>query len=155
MTGPTTQRRSPQLLRPERLRSIERPFGWLPCRLLSDGWLEALSGPANLLYMLLSTAADRQGLSFYSDARIERVLALGAADLVRARRELTEFDLMAFDGRIYQLLSLPRHPPRPACPSGPRTTPHEPCEPASTANTPSASDEVPEDVQAILRKLLG
>jgi hypothetical protein len=77
MTIPTTQRRPPQLLRPERLRSIERPFGWLPCRLLSEGWLQALSGPAKQLYMLLATAADRQGLSFYSDARIDRVLTLG------------------------------------------------------------------------------
>ena len=156
MTTPRPQRRPPQLLRPERLRSIERPFGWLPCRLLSEGWLEALSGPAQQLYMLLATAADRQGLSFYSDARIDRVLALGDGELARSRLELTELDLLAFDGRIYQLLSLPRHPPQlPASFAGPRTTPHEPCEPAPTGNTPSASDEVPEDVQAILRKLLG
>ena len=78
------------MLRPDRLRVIERPFGWLPCRLLSDGWLETLSQPAQLLYLLLAMAADRQGLSFYGDARIEHVLALGAGELVRARQELTD-----------------------------------------------------------------
>lgn len=153
---PRTARRPPQMLWPERLRSIERPFGWLPCRLLSGGWLEALSGPAKLLYMLLATAADRQGLSFYSDGRIEQVLALGAAgDLASARLELTELDLLAFDGRIYQLLSLPSHPPRPACPAEPPTTPHEPSAPSTMGNAPSPSDKLPEDVQAILRKLIG
>jgi hypothetical protein len=158
MTIPRTQRRPPRLLLPERLRSIERPFGWLPCRLLSEGWLEALSGPAKQLYMLLATAADRQGLSFYSDARIDRVLALGAGQLARARLELTETDLLAFDGHIYQLLSLPRHPPRhpprPDCPPRPRPTPPEPCKPSSTDDAASPPDELPEDVQAILRKLL-
>jgi len=155
MITPRAARRPPQLLRPERLRSIERPFGWLPCRLLSGGWIEALGGQAKLLYMLLATAADRQGLSFYSDDRIEQVLALGAGDLARARLELTELDLLAFDGRLYQLLSLPIHPPRPACLSGPRTTPREPSAPSSTEIAPSSSDDLPEDVQVILRKLLG
>lgn len=109
--------------------------------------------------MLLATAADRQGLSFYSEARIDQVLALSAGELARARLELTETDLLAFDGRIYQLLSLPRHsprhPPRPAFPSGPRPRPPEPREPSSTHDPASSSDELPEDVQAILRKLLG
>lgn len=155
MTIPRSARRPQQLLRPERLRAIERPFGWLPCRLLSGGWLEALGGQAKLLYMLLATAADRQGLSFYSDARIEQVLALGAGDLAGARLELTELDLLAFDGRIYQLLSLPGHPPRPACPSAPRATPHEPSAPSSTEDATPSSDDLPEDVQTILRKLLG
>ncbi len=141
--------------RPDRLRVIERPFGWLPCRLLSEGWLETLSRPAKLLYLLLVAAADRQGLSFYSDARIEHVLALSDGELARARVELAELDLLAFDGRIYQLLSLPHHPPWPAGPAQPRIATRRQCEPPSVESTPSSSDQLPEDVQAILHKLLG
>lgn len=158
MTFSTNRRRPPSLLKPQRLRSIERPFGWLPCRLLTGGWLKALSGPARQLYMLLATAADPRGLSFYSGARIEQVLALGPGELARARLELTEIDLLAFDSCVYQLLSLPTNlpekPSRPCRPPEPRPTHPEPNEASPTADVAAGPDELPEDVQAILRKLL-
>lgn len=96
-----------RLLCPERLRGIERPFGWVPLRLLTSGLLAQLSREAKLLYFFLCLVSDRQGLSFYGERRLERELGLARGALHRARQELKRYDLLAFDGRIYQLLSLP------------------------------------------------
>jgi hypothetical protein len=99
-------------LRPERLRTVERPFGWIPFRLLTSGILPQLSAPAMQLYFLLCLVADRQGLSYYGDERLSRLLKLPRRALTRARAELCREDLLAFDGRLYQLLSLPPGAPR-------------------------------------------
>jgi hypothetical protein len=98
----------PKPLHPERVRTIERPFGWVPFRLLSSGLLTELSSGAALLYFFLCLVADRQGLSYWGDARIEGVLGLGEAELGRARKELCRRDLLAYGlGGLYQVLSLP------------------------------------------------
>jgi hypothetical protein len=94
-------------LRPDRIRTIERPFGWVPFRILTSGLLANLNGPACQLYFTLCLVADRQGLSFYGDGRLALLLKLDDAQLAQARRELMELDLLAYDGRVYQLLSLP------------------------------------------------
>lgn len=94
-------------LRPERVRSIQKPFAWLPFALLTQGHLANLSDPAKLLYLLLCLAADRNGLSFYGDKRILSYFQLAPGDLQLARRELIEKDLLAYDGHLYQVLSLP------------------------------------------------
>lgn len=120
MKAPLARR---QPLRPDRLRPLERPFGWIPFRFLKSGWLPRLGRDAKLLYFFLCLVADGRGISFYGDARIEDLLALSAGELARARDELTELDLLAFDGRLYQVLSLPspRAPVaqrQPSCPRG-------------------------------------
>ncbi|MFC1482474.1 hypothetical protein ACFL51_01575 [Myxococcota bacterium] len=98
----------PQPLRPQRVRFLERPFGWVPFRLLSAGLLAELSNGAALLYFFLCLVADRQGLSYWGDARIEGVLGLCEAELERAREELCGRDLLAYGlGGLYQVLSLP------------------------------------------------
>lgn len=102
------KRLRPRLLRPDRLRTLERPFGWVPFRFLSCGWLPRLGRAAKLLYFFLCLVADRRGISYYGDARLCRLLDLSAADLETAREELCCRDLLAFDGRVYQLLCLPR-----------------------------------------------
>jgi len=99
------QRPSP--LRADRLRTLERPFGWIPFRLLTSGLLAQLSSPAKLLYFFLCLVADAQGMSYYGGRRLTDLLGLGDLDLVLARNELVQRDLVAFDGRLYQLLSLP------------------------------------------------
>lgn len=98
-------------LRPDRIRIIETPFAWLPCRMLINGCFADLSDNAKLLYTFLCLVADRQGLSFYSDHRILSHFQLLMSDFEQARHELIQKDLIAFDGRYYQVLSLPR--PRP------------------------------------------
>jgi len=97
---------------------MERPFGWAPCRLLTLGQLAHLSLPAKALYLGLCLAADRRGLSWWSEGRLGTQLGLEAHDLRRAREELVRQDLLAFDGRVYQLLSSSRK--RPSVPPPPR-----------------------------------
>jgi hypothetical protein len=53
-----------------------------------------------------SRAADAQGLSYYSDARIAEVLALAPQALSEARRQLIALGLIAYQKPLYQLLSL-------------------------------------------------
>lgn len=97
----------PKPIRLDRLRPLERPYGWVPFRLLSSGLLAELSQPAKLLYFFLCLVADRRGLSFYGDRRVHELLALSDQELSVARCELCDRDLLAFDGRVYQLLSWP------------------------------------------------
>lgn len=97
------------LLRPDRLRTIEgeKPFAWMPFRLLTDGLFANLSDRAKLLYIFLCLAADRRGTSFYGDARIQTYFQLAPEDIRLARTELIHKDMLAYDGRLYQVLSLP------------------------------------------------
>ena len=64
------------------------------------------SPEALALYVLLVCAADAQGLSFYSDARIAQLLALAPPALSAARRQLMALGLIAYQKPLYQLLSL-------------------------------------------------
>jgi hypothetical protein len=97
----------PSLLRPDRLRTIEKPFGWIPFRLLTDGFFADLSDRSKLLYVFLCLVADRQGTSFYGDAKLQTYFQLHQAKIDLARTELIHKDLIAYDGRRYQVLSLP------------------------------------------------
>lgn len=98
--------------RPDRIRTVEKPFAWIPFRILTDGFLTGLTHQAKLLYLFLCLAADRHGLSFWGDDRICESFKLCHADISLARNELIEKDLIAHDGRLYQILSLP-HPKQP------------------------------------------
>jgi hypothetical protein len=104
-------------------KALPRGFGWIDHRLLRDGYLGQCSPEALALYVLLVCAADAQGLSFYSDARIAELLALAPPALAQARRQLIALGLIAYQKPLYQLLSLegeataeacPRRPPRAA-----------------------------------------
>ena len=100
----------PQPLRPDRIRVIERPFGWIPFRILTSGLLAQLGVPARALYFFLCLVADSNGLSFYGDYRTTMLLKLAGVELRMARQDLMQRDLLAYDGRVYQLLSLPDMP---------------------------------------------
>jgi hypothetical protein len=86
---------------------VEAPFGWVPFRLLTSGILAQLSAEASLLYFFLSLVADPEGLSYWSDERTAQQLGLSQGLLEPARQELVERDLVEYDGRLYQVLSLP------------------------------------------------
>jgi hypothetical protein len=138
--------RPPQLLRSDRLRSIdqERPFGWLPCRLLRGDLLRLMSTSAKALYLHLALAADRCGLSFWSDRRMQQTLGLDALELQQARDQLIDLDLLAFDGRTYQLLSLPDKPAL------------EPEGLSASDQIPTvATTKIPQEARRILRHILG
>ncbi|MFO7971165.1 MAG: hypothetical protein R6U40_05370 [Desulfobacterales bacterium] len=102
-----------KILVPDRIRQIEGSFGFIPHRFLADGFLAALSQHELLLYLFLVIAADRYGLSFYSCNSICSLLGLTVDQYLKARDGLIGKDLIAFDGTIFQVLSLP--PPLISC----------------------------------------
>ena len=102
-----------RVLRPERLRRVPSQFSWVDQRLLREGYLERCDAPALALYLLLVTVADAQGLSYYGDATICRLLSLDSERLQRARRDLVTVGLIAYRRPLYQVLALdPPPPPR-------------------------------------------
>jgi hypothetical protein len=105
---------------PQRLRQVPRQFSWIDQRLVRDGHLARCGGPPALaLYLLLVTAADGQGLSYYSDRTSARLLGLPESELRAARRALLEAGLIAYAAPLYQVLSLDPAPAG-APPSAPR-----------------------------------
>jgi hypothetical protein len=58
------------------------------------------------LYLVLVTVADAQGLSYYSDESLERMLRLDHAGLCAARAQLCQRGLVAYQKPLYQVLSL-------------------------------------------------
>lgn len=66
-----------------------------------------MSPNAQRLYFFLCLVADREGLSFYSEFRISSTLKLIGPQFTQARNELEARDLIAYDGKVYQVLSLP------------------------------------------------
>jgi hypothetical protein len=95
-----------------RIRRIDGGFSFIPHRFLTDGFLEDLSQQQLLLYIFLVLAADRYGLSFYSYDRICSFLHMTLEQYTAARDGLIEKDLIAFDGTLFQVLSLPASPAR-------------------------------------------
>jgi len=93
---------------PRRLRTIQGSFSYIEHRFLRDGFFTSLSHHELLLYFLLVLVSDRQGLSFYSYDKLCSLLALSLDDYLEARDQLIQKDLIAFDGTIFQVLSLPQ-----------------------------------------------
>ncbi|MGD9362938.1 MAG: hypothetical protein PVH85_29005 [Desulfobacterales bacterium] len=94
----------------DRIRRIDGGFSFIPHRFLTAGFLEALSPQQLLLYIFLILAADRYGLSYYSYERICSLLHMSLEQYIEARDGLLEKDLIAFDGTLFQVLSLPGRP---------------------------------------------
>lgn len=95
-----------RLLDPARVRRIPNGFSWIDRRFMRDGWIERLSRDEILLYFFLVSVADRHGLSFYSDRKIEVLLKLPGDALERARGGLLRQDLIAYEVPLYQVLAL-------------------------------------------------
>lgn len=85
-------------------------FAFIPHRFLQDGFLSSLTPNERSLYLFLVLAADRRGISFWSYERICSVLELHLDLYIEARNGLIDKDLIAFDGRRFQVLELPQKP---------------------------------------------
>jgi hypothetical protein len=94
----------------ERIRRIGSSFAFIEHRFLRDGFLESLGHHELLLYLFLVLAADRYGISFYGYDRICSLLRLSVEEYLEARNQLIEKNLIAFDGTLFQVLSLPEKP---------------------------------------------
>jgi len=90
----------------ERLRQVPPQFSWIDHRLVRDRHICRCSADALALYLFLVTVADGQGLSYYSDQTICRLLPLDAAALARARQELIAAGLIAYQRPLCQVLAL-------------------------------------------------
>jgi hypothetical protein len=80
------------------------------------------------LYLFLTSVADADGLSYYSDVSLMRRLKMDQVGLSASRQQLVQAGLIAYEKPLYQVLSL---------------------EPAGAARSGSVS------VGEILRKALG
>jgi hypothetical protein len=98
----------------DRIRRIDGGFCFVPHRFLRDGFLASLGQQELLLYFLLVLAGDRNGVSFYSCDSICTLLQLEEHEYLFARNELIAKDLIAFDGKRFQVLCLPERPASPA-----------------------------------------
>jgi hypothetical protein len=94
------------LIRPERVRRIPPGFNWVDHRLVRLDYINRCDCPALALYLLLVTVADVQGLSYYSDKALGRRLKLDIPQLVQARTQLEQADLIAYEPPLYQVLSI-------------------------------------------------
>lgn len=95
-----------KLLRPERLRRIPAQFSWLDHRLVRDNRLAGSPPTALALYLVLVTVADAQGLSYYSEASLARLIGATPDQVILARQQLLAADLIAYEKPLYQVLSL-------------------------------------------------
>ena len=105
-------------LRPERLRQVPAQFSWIDQRLVRENFLRHGEPAAWALYLVLVIVADAQGLSYYSEATLSRLLKLDPLQLARARQQLVGADLLAYHQPLYQVLALP---PAPAAPTSQRS----------------------------------
>jgi hypothetical protein len=128
-------------LDPARVRKITGSFAFLEHRFLRDGFWCSLSQHALLLYVFLVLVADRHGLSYYSFDKICALLQLSLDDYLIARNALMKQDLIAFDGHLFQVLSLP---PRPVL---------QPPTPFHSAQQMAQAD--PATIRQIIRNSLG
>lgn len=90
----------------QRLRHIPAQFSWIDQRLVFEGHLGRLDAHAAALYLFLLTVADAQGLSYWGDARVARLLGVAPVALVRAREDLVRAGLIVYERPLYQVLAL-------------------------------------------------
>lgn len=104
---------------PGKIRKIQGSFAWIDHRLLRDGYLAIMTHEDQVLYLFLTLAADRNGVSFYRKETICETLALSFQQFDIARDRLLGMKLMAY--QPYSILSpnghyqvLPIHTPAPS-----------------------------------------
>jgi hypothetical protein len=126
---------------PERIRKITGSFAFIEHRFIRDGFWSSLSQHELLLSVFLVLVADRNGLSYYSFDKICALLQLSLDDSLLARNALIKKDLIAFDGHLFQVLSLPLTPVR------------QPARPLHSA--PHMAQADPATIRQIIRNSLG
>jgi len=95
-----------QLLEPERRRQIPKSFSWVDQRLVRKGHISAIDDSARALSLFLIIVADAEGLSYYSEGRICKIMSWTTSTLCAARLALTHARLIAYCYPLYQVLEL-------------------------------------------------
>jgi hypothetical protein len=94
------------LICPRGLRKIPKHFSWLDHRLVRERYIDRCTHQAAALYLFLVTVADAQGLSYYSDQTLSQRLNMEDNTLARAREQLIDIGLVAYQKPLYQVLAL-------------------------------------------------
>lgn len=94
-------------IKPDRIRKIQGSFAFIEHKFLRHGFWTSLEHRELLLYLFLVLVSDRQGLSYYGCDRICTLLGIPLDHFIAARDSLIQRDLIAFDGTLFQVLSLP------------------------------------------------
>jgi len=95
-----------RILNPERLRKVPPQFSWIDHRLVQENYFVRCDHSAWVLYLFLTSVADAQGLSYYSDASLMRRLKMEPLALSASRQQLVQAGLIAYEKPLYQVLSL-------------------------------------------------
>lgn len=94
---------------PGRLRVIPSSgFSWIDRRFVRDGFLDRLPTEASLFYFFLAAVGDAQGLSFYSDPTLAKLLRFDHEQIEQARQRLVSAQLILYRYPLYQVLPLPK-----------------------------------------------
>ncbi len=99
-----------KVLLSDRVRKIDGGFSFIPHTFLTRQFFTSLNQHELLLYFLLVLVGDRQGLSYYSQDKLCIMLRMSLEELMMARNSLIQKSLIAFDGFMFQVLSLPENP---------------------------------------------
>jgi hypothetical protein len=93
---------------PDRIRSIPpEGFSWVDRRFVREGFVKPLQRDAVLLYLFLIAVSDALGISFYADATLGKLLKLTMEELIQARSQLIDQELILYRYPLYQVLPLP------------------------------------------------
>lgn len=90
-----------------RVRRLEGSFAWISHRFIRGGFFASLCHDELVLYLFLVLVGDRQGLSYYSFDKICTLTGMDIDNYIAARNALIDKELIAFDGSLFQVLSLP------------------------------------------------
>ena len=131
------------LPKPERRRRIPESFSWVDHRLVRDRYVQRCSPPALALYLVLITVADADGVSFYGDGTLCRMLRWPAWQLSSARHELEQSGLVAYQAPFYQVLSLEPETSPPSAAVTDRLS-------SKSASRPAPGGATPEEVRTLI-----
>ncbi len=86
-----------RVLNPERLRKVPPQFSWIDHRLVRENYFLRCDHAAWALYLFLTSVADVEGLSYYSDASLMRRLKMDQVGLSASRQQLVQAGLIAYE----------------------------------------------------------
>jgi hypothetical protein len=96
-----------QVLCEERTRQVPPQFSWVDHRLVRDGYCRRCRPEELALYLVLVTVSDAEGLSYYGDEGLARLVGVPSDRVAELRAGLVKADLVAYSHPLYQVLELP------------------------------------------------
>ena len=95
-----------RILCPHKIRRVPNQFSWIDQQLVRKGYVELCSPSAMALYLILVIVADANGISFYGDTALCRLIGIDNVSLDKARKNLVQNQLIAYEKPFYQVLDL-------------------------------------------------